>query len=136
MAHTGADAHAAPTTLRLELFVADLARSVDFYVRVLGFAQDAQHADDYCPLRNGNVVIALNLLANLPADHPIQVAADERVGRGIEIVLEVDDVAARHAHVLAQGWPVAGPLGRRPWGLTDFRVVDPDGYYLRVTSRA
>jgi lactoylglutathione lyase len=21
----------------------------------------------------------------------------------------------------------------RPWGLRDFRVVDPDGYYLRIT---
>ncbi len=27
------------------------------------------------------------------------------------------------------------PLLVRPWGLTDFRVADPDGYYLRITSR-
>ena len=25
---------------------------------------------------------------------------------------------------------------RRPWGLQDFRVIDPDGYYLRITHRA
>jgi lactoylglutathione lyase len=24
-------------------------------------------------------------------------------------------------------------LREQPWGLHDFRVVDPDGYYLRVT---
>ncbi len=24
----------------------------------------------------------------------------------------------------------------RPWGLRDFRVVDPDGYYLRLTATA
>lgn len=129
------NAQAAPATLRLELFVADLPRSVDFYGRVLGFTQSVHHGDDYSPMRRGNVVIALNLLANLPDDHPIQVAAGERVGRGIEIVLEVDDVAASHAHARAEGWPVAGSLGRRPWGLTDFRVVDPDGYYVRMTSR-
>lgn len=23
----------------------------------------------------------------------------------------------------------------RPWGLRDFRVVDPSGYYLRITER-
>jgi hypothetical protein len=23
---------------------------------------------------------------------------------------------------------------RQPWGLTDFRVADPDGYYVRFTS--
>jgi hypothetical protein len=28
---------------------------------------------------------------------------------------------------------LAEPLTDRPWGLRDFRVVDPDGYYLRVT---
>jgi hypothetical protein len=26
------------------------------------------------------------------------------------------------------------PVGDRPWGLRDFRVVDPDNYYLRITS--
>ena len=26
------------------------------------------------------------------------------------------------------------PVGVRPWGQTDFRLIDPDGYYIRVTS--
>jgi hypothetical protein len=30
---------------------------------------------------------------------------------------------------------VEPPLDR-PWGLRDFRVADPDGYYLRVTTRS
>ena len=28
---------------------------------------------------------------------------------------------------------VVAALQDRPWGLRDFRVADPDGYYLRVT---
>jgi hypothetical protein len=28
---------------------------------------------------------------------------------------------------------VVEPLRSRPWGLTDFRVTDPDDYYLRIT---
>jgi len=31
---------------------------------------------------------------------------------------------------------VAEPLQRRRWGLRDFRITDPDGYYLRVTQWA
>ena len=27
-------------------------------------------------------------------------------------------------------------LRDRPWGLRDFRVLDPAGYYLRITDRA
>jgi uncharacterized glyoxalase superfamily protein PhnB len=28
----------------------------------------------------------------------------------------------------------ATPLQDQPWGLRDFRVVDPEGYYLRFTT--
>ncbi|MCI0184925.1 hypothetical protein MM817_03222 [Acidibacillus sp. S0AB] len=33
-------------------------------------------------------------------------------------------------------YPINAPLEVRPWGLTDFRLLDPDGYYLRITSKA
>ena len=31
---------------------------------------------------------------------------------------------------------MAEDLRARPWGLRDFRVLDPAGYYLRITDRA
>lgn len=122
-------------TFRLELFVDDLPATVDFYHRVLGFTSGEQHHDGYTPMTNGSVYLALNLRSALPNDHPIQAVADERLGRGIEIVLEVDDVAAMYAHVLSERWPISAELRRQPWGAVDFRVVDPNGYYLRITSR-
>lgn len=51
-------------------------------------------------------------------------------------MLEVDDVAAGYAAVTSSGWPLRAGLQRRPWGLTGFRLCDPDGYHLRITSRA
>jgi len=36
----------------------------------------------------------------------------------------------------AAGWPLDEDLQDRPWGLRDFRILDPDGYYLRITNRA
>jgi len=57
-------------------------------------------------------------------------------GAGVEIVLELADVAAVEAaaaRVERSRWPLVEPLTDRPWGLRDFRVADPDGYYLRVT---
>lgn len=53
---------------------------------------------------------------------------------GVELVLEVDDLDRDRARVLAAGWPVVEDVQLRPWGLRDFRLVDPDGYYWRVTS--
>jgi hypothetical protein len=55
---------------------------------------------------------------------------------GTETVLEVDDLAGERSRVAAAGWPVEEDVQRRPWGLTDFRILDPAGYYLRITSRA
>ena len=122
-------------TFRFELFVDDLPASIDFYQQVLGFKIGEQHSDKFTPITNGNVRIGLNLRSVLRVDHPIQAVAGERLGRGVEIVLEVDDVAAMYANVLSQNWPLAAELQQRPWGLTDFRVVDPSGYYLRISSR-
>lgn len=124
-----------PASLRLELFVGALPASLDFYERVLGFAREAERAGGYTPLTHGSVRVALNRLADLADDHPIRRAAHERAGQGVEIVLEVDDVEALYRRVVAERWPRAAELQDRPWGLTDFRLLDPDGYYWRVTSR-
>ena len=120
--------------LRLELFVDDVPAARAFYTQVLGFTAGAAHDDCYVPLQRGSARLALNARAALPAAHPIQAAPGERLGRGIELVLEVEDVAVVYAQVQAAGWPLASTLARRPWGLVDFRVVDPDGYYVRVTA--
>ena len=122
-------------TLRLELFVADLPASLDFYRRVLGFRPGPTEPGGYTPFDLSSVHLALNPRSDLPEGHPIRIGARERPGLGVEIVLEVDDVAALSQHVTAQRWPLAAELQRRPWGLTDFRVSDPDGYCWRVTSR-
>lgn len=122
-------------TFRLELFVDDMAASVDFYSRVLGFALGKQHPDGYTPMRNGALYLSLNLRVNLPEDHPVQATGDERLGRGIELVLEVHDIETVYQHVCLANWPLATELQFQPWGLTDFRVIDPDGYYWRITTR-
>ena len=123
-------------TLRLELFVVDLPASLDFYRRVLGFEPGPRQTGGYAPLAKGSVRIALNPRSDLADDHPLRMAAGERPGLGVEIVLEVEDIVAMHQRVVSQSWPLSGELSRQPWDLTDFRVADPDGYYWRVTSRS
>jgi lactoylglutathione lyase len=55
---------------------------------------------------------------------------------GVEIVLEVDDLEVERNRVESAGWPVLEDLTTRPWGLTDFRLLDPSGYYIRITTSA
>jgi catechol 2,3-dioxygenase-like lactoylglutathione lyase family enzyme len=122
-------------SLRLELFVRDLASSVDFYKRVLGFA-DVKRSPDYVSLSLGRVVLGLSPVANLEPEHHFRPeVAQSRRGLGVEIVLEVENVAAVEQHVRSVGYPLVRSLEKQPWGLTDFRIADPDGYFVRITSR-
>jgi len=123
-------------SLRLELFVSDLQKSIDFYTKVLGFERQAG-SPDYVPVRSGAVVIGLGPAAGLPKRHHFNPEVQSgRRGLGTEIVLEVDDVNAFFAQVKSTGYTSGlSSLRKQPWGATDFRIVDPDGYYLRITSR-
>jgi lactoylglutathione lyase len=122
--------------LRVELFVADVDRSARFYREVLGFDTPVGPGDErYLAVRRGEVVIGLGAADALGVDHPVARSAGEPAGRGVELVLEVDDVEAEHTRVRGSGAVIASDLADQPWGLRDFRLLDPDGYYLRITSR-
>ncbi len=121
-------------TLRCEIFPTDLDRTVDFYVRVLGFAliRDERETDSpYVYMQRGEVRVgAVPSWAPPPAE-------DMRTPPvGVELVLEVDDLDAERERVSVAGWQVTQEITSRPWGLRDFRLVDPDGYYWRITHRA
>jgi catechol 2,3-dioxygenase-like lactoylglutathione lyase family enzyme len=124
--------------LRMELFVDDLDASVAFYVDVLGFRVERRDPG-YVSIRRGGVVLGLGPVAKLPEHGEGAGFTRQRLaagkGAGVEIVLEldgVDDVIALYEHSRTRV-RIAEGLERRPWGLVDFRLTDPDGYYLRVT---
>ena len=123
-------------SLRLELFVTDMDRAIAFYRDVLGFVLHRREPD-YASVRNGDVVLGLGPIAKLPetGGYFTRSGLTGERGLGVEIVFEVDDISTAHDAVLMSGHPILEPIQERPWGLTDFRIADPDGYYLRLTSR-
>lgn len=54
-------------------------------------------------------------------------------GYGVELVLQVKDVNRLYQAAKSLG-AVVEDMMDRPWGLTDFRIADPYGYYLRFTT--
>ena len=126
--------------LRFELFVDDVEASVRFYGATLGLAPpETWSPDGYVPLRRGTVTIGVQHYTKLPVEHHFRRAdlAGPR-GVGLEIVIEVDDVDRAYTLASLEAERHHGriePIGDRPWGTRDFRLVDPDGYYVRVTSR-
>lgn len=120
--------------LHVEFFVEDLERSRDFYTRVLGFSLVRQKEDGFTELRRGRATIALNSQLILKSGHPARPATNERVGKGVEIVLIAEDLGAFYDEVLTSQWPLSTPMTNQPWGMTDFRITDPDGFYIRITA--
>jgi predicted enzyme related to lactoylglutathione lyase len=117
-------------TLRVEVFPADVDAFVDFYTRVLRFDVEADSRPGYAAVARGSTRIG----GARASEH-----VDPRhrgIPSGAELVLEVDDLDGERASVISAGWPLAFDIEKQPWGLRDFRLFDPDGYYLRITERA
>jgi lactoylglutathione lyase len=129
-----------PLALGFELFVDDVEASVNFYRATLSLMPPVDWSPDgYVPLKAGAVTIGVQNHTKLPVEHyfsPAHLAGPR--GVGLEIVVEVDDVDRAYALASPEAERHGGriePLRNRPWGARDFRLVDPDGYYVRVTSR-
>lgn len=117
--------------LRCEVFPRDIDGAMRFYLEVLGFevVRDERDADPpYLAMLRDHV--RLGAVARSPVPEP----GVRRPPTGVELVLEVDDLDAEHARISATGWPLSEDLTERPWGLRDFRLLDPDGYYWRITE--
>jgi catechol 2,3-dioxygenase-like lactoylglutathione lyase family enzyme len=125
-----ADAADAILDTKFELFVTDPDESIAFYA-VLGFEIAHRQSYGYTTLRNGRAVIALS---PVPWWLPLRLASWLRYPPlGTELVFYVADPDSAHAALEGVGHQ-PGPLIRQPWGHRDFRITDPDGYYLRVSE--
>ena len=121
--------------LTLELFVSDLKRARRFYSEVLGFEIVQEERSGYTRLERGRAAIALNDVNRIPKTHPSRQEPGGRVGKGFEIGLAVEDIDLVYEQVQDAGADIAEPLQTRPWGVRDFCLHDPDGNYLRISSR-
>jgi lactoylglutathione lyase len=116
--------------LRCEIFPSDLDATLDFYQRVLGFQvtrDERNHPSPYLALARDGIEIGASA-------GPLVDQAQRRPPIGVELVIEVDDLDGWFTRVIRTEWPVEAAIELRPWGLGDFRITDPSGYYLRITQ--
>jgi predicted enzyme related to lactoylglutathione lyase len=125
--------------IQIELHVPDFETVLEFYGK-LGFKKVWHHSEKTNPHylvmeRQGTI---LNFWPG--NDHVWEQGyfkkfpKDSVRGYGVEIFLPVDDIKSYYNEV-KQFANVVAEINLRPWGLRDFRIVDPFGYYLRVTDR-
>ena len=122
------------TKLQVNLAVKDLQVSAAFYTKTFDFKERANNPG-YILLQRNSLVLGLKTDELLwypdPGERPVESLVR---GVGVELVLETPDIDQFHARMRQAGVAIREPLKEQPWGATDFRMLDPDGYYWRITS--
>jgi catechol 2,3-dioxygenase-like lactoylglutathione lyase family enzyme len=117
----------------ITLFVEDLAEARRFYQEVFGLSiafEDEQSA----VFNFGNTII--NLLQTTAAHELIEPAlvADRESGSRLQFTIEVDDVDAMCADLVARGVELLnGPMDR-PWGIRTASFRDPGGHIWEIAK--
>ena len=116
------------------LYVADVARTLDFYCAAFGFEILFQHdSGDYGELKTGGTKLCFS-------SHSLM----DRIGKAVatvppklpsyELAFETDDVAAGLARALGAGAELVSPATRMPWGQTLAYVKAPEGTLIEICT--
>ena len=126
-----------PGHVFVELYVEDMEYYLHLVRDVLDFAV-VRAEDGWAELRSSHGTIILNRHDDPEPGHPFErFARVARRGFGVEI-----GIVCESRQDLSDKWARARRVDRclvtdivdREWGMTDFRILTPQGYYLRVTT--
>jgi len=115
------------TSISVQLFVADIQASCDFYTGKLGFAVDFVYGDPpfYAQVTRDNAHLSFRHM-----DEPV-FAGDIREREGLLsasiTVGSADEIKQLFSSYQAADVPFHQTLKQEPWGATTFVVIDPDG---------
>lgn len=126
------------TSTHIELHVPDFEKVKEYY-RKIGFKivweRKPEEGKGYLVIQMGE-----NILCFWPGNEYVykqqyfqRFPKDIVRGYGVEIVIVVDDIETYYLRV-KNFVNVVEELKTMPWGLKDFRAIDPFGYYLRFTE--
>ena len=121
-----------------ELYVSDIESTVQMLAEVMPIEALRGEAN-FCLLRAGDSRLLLNSMTpeHFSESNPIRsLSPGAKRGAGIEIVLEVSNVeeSFERASLDDSGWLIVEGLRKQSWGLIDFRMTHPDGFYFRISQ--
>jgi hypothetical protein len=119
----------------VELYVEDPAYYVRIFQGALGF-RVMRDEGDFVQLQSARAIVLLNRFDDPDPGHPFERYRDAKKGRGLGV--EIGIVSERLPEAWAAAKQIEGcevtEMVEQEWGMTDFRIVTPHGYYLRVTT--
>ena len=108
-----------------EIFVSDLDKVVHYYTNVLGFTLHRLDAEGrFASLKLDKSLLMVQEKANM----------EELKRVGIVLRFMVSDIQSFYKKVVANGANVFAPLKTMDYGLTRFKVKDPEGYIIKFSE--
>jgi|SRR5699024_4388501 len=119
---------------RATLYVKDFEKSLHFYQDIIGldvFNKNEKSArfnyDCFSLLITSDTI--------LDSDHYFNNAAKSEVkGNGFELIIVVDRLEEVYQKCIDYNYPIEEEVETYPWEMRGFKIADPDGYFLRITS--
>lgn len=119
---------------RVELYVQEIEESIKFYQDVIGLELYGRNERS---ARFNYDCFSLLLTSETILDdrHFFKKKGKSKVkGNGFEFIIVVDELEEIYERCLALSYPIEVEVEKYPWGMRGFKIVDPDGYFLRITS--
>lgn len=124
------------TKLTPNLLVADVSRSLAFYVDVLGFTRGFTVPDEgplvFGSVTSGPIEIFFNEAATAVAEYPS--LGGKPVALSGTLFIEVAGIEAFFAQLEARV-AIVKPLFTQWYGMKEFVIADPDGYLITFAER-
>ncbi|MFA1822925.1 VOC family protein [Virgibacillus oceani] len=120
---------------RVELYVKDIEKSLKFYQEIIGlelYGRGKRGArfnyDCFSLLLTSESTLGGNHYFNNKAKSDIK-------GNGFELIIVVDELKKVYQRYLDHNYPIEIEVEKYPWDMRGFKIADPDGYFLRITSK-
>lgn len=124
------------TPVFLELYVKSIAFNITFFTTIFGFTV-VRDEGSFAELHLGSSIVLLNASASDVKGHVFHKKINPKTnGIGVEIGIFVDDIDSVYKKAKEfKEFKSISELKRQDWGMTDFRILTNDNYYIRVTSK-
>ncbi|KAB2331733.1 MULTISPECIES: VOC family protein [Bacillaceae] len=120
---------------RIEFFVNDIEKSIFFYQNLLKLELSQQGEKSVSFISNESFLL-LTSIEVLDDNHYFKKHNFAKMGGGVEFIIITDQVEEIYKNIKQKNPnSIESDLKLQTWGMLDFRVIDPDGYYIRVSSK-
>ena len=113
-----------------QFLVTDIGRSIEFYIKKLGFDIEFSYGDFYAGIIKDGYCI--HLKTGKPS---IEERKNKRKNQDLDIIFSVDGIEELYKELSNKFVEFTQPLRNMPYG-KEFYIADPDGYIISFLEEA